>query len=84
MSQKKRKKKGKLPKKSLTNKFKEYIKDNIKGIQVNKKKLGLKKKPPALIKNSPTKFIVPGNPKLDKVKIKKKKENKGIKVTKLP
>ena len=34
------------------------------------------------IKNSPKKFIVPGNPKLETIKKKKKIENRGITCTK--
>jgi len=37
--------------------------------------------PPIEIKISPTKFMVPGKPKLDKIKIKYKTEYNGIKVT---
>jgi hypothetical protein len=36
------------------------------------------------IKNSPTKFIVPGIPKFPNIKIKKKLQNKGINRTKPP
>ena len=52
----------------------------IKQQEIKTIKLLLAKKPPTKIKNSPTKLIVPGKPKLYKKKKKYKTEKTGINV----